>query len=74
MGFIENDHLIQAFLTHCPNPSLGKGIGIRSVIGGMNDGDPLGGEHSIKARGELAVVVMDQKSYRQVPLLELPDP
>jgi hypothetical protein len=39
MGFIETDQTIQTFFAHGSHSSFGDGIGIRSLIGDIDDLD-----------------------------------
>ncbi len=64
MCIVDDQHLIQAFLTHGSDPTLGKGIRIGGMIRDKQDRSSFGLEDGIEGRGELAISVMDQETHR----------
>ena len=72
MTFIDDQHVVQTFLSDAADPALGIGIGIRRSIGCQNGFYPLRGKYDIKGRGELAIAVMHEKAHDAPFLQQVP--
>ncbi len=59
MPFIDDDQLVEAFLTDSANPAFGVGIGIWSTNGRVNHFDVLCDKNVIEGGSELGVPIME---------------
>ena len=73
MKRIQDKDIIQTFFPDRARPALGKGIGIRRKVGGVNNMEPLGLKDNIKRLGEFSVIVMDQETKRKILLAKFPN-
>jgi len=59
MPFIQDDQVVDTFLSYRPNPALCHSVRVRRVVRCLNDLNSLTLEHSIEAATELRVPIMD---------------
>jgi hypothetical protein len=62
MSGIQDKDQIQALFSDSPTPTFGVSIGIRCLVGGVNDVKGFTLKDCVKGIGELAVIVVDQET------------
>ena len=72
MGIIENEEMIEAFLSGSTDPSFGVRICIGSLKGFGENVDALADEDGIESIRVLAIVVADQEPQRGLGIVEVP--
>jgi len=72
MPLVQDQHVVQTFLTHGPDPPLRKGVGLWCVIGRLDDCDTLGSKDGIEGHCEFAITIMNEEVRWQPFLLENP--
>jgi len=59
MPFIDDDEVVEAFLTHGANPAFRVSIGVRSANRCTDHFHVSGSKDPIKSRGEFGVPIME---------------
>ncbi len=63
MTLVQDEQLIQAFLTNRADPAFGHGIGFRRSKGSTNNFKAFGDEDLVEAASKFTVAVMDEEAH-----------
>lgn len=72
MLLIENDELVQTFLTDCPHPAFSKRIGIRCSERRGNNVNGLAFKDRIKFQGEFTIMIVNQVANGRISRFQFP--
>src|SRR4030042_6016123 len=73
MSLIQNQEMIQTFLSTRPHPPLRKCIRIWSLVGNEDDIDTFTPEEGVKGLGIFPIIVANQETCRSFLFIESPD-
>jgi hypothetical protein len=65
---IDDNELVQTFVSNGAHPAFGKGIGVWRTHGGADDMNALRPEDVIEVQGELGISVVNEKSNRRITI------
>ncbi len=72
MSLIENQQLVETFVSHCSDPALCKCIGIRCMKWGENHMNAFSVENDVERSGKLTVMIVDQQTNARVSFCQCP--